>query len=71
VVDQAWQVGEEASEPVGVTKIERRDARSKVEADAVSPIGSRAVRITSAPASRARRAVSSPIPELPPRMTTI
>src|SRR6266446_5098078 len=33
--------------------------------------GSRAVRITSAPSSRARRAVSNPMPALPPITTTV
>src|SRR6202011_2475611 len=33
--------------------------------------GSRAVRITSAPSSRASRAVSRPMPELPPITTTV
>jgi hypothetical protein len=37
VVDQ-WQVGEEADEPVGVTEIERRDARAKFETDSVQPV---------------------------------
>ena len=57
VVDRAWQVGEEARQPLGVTEIERRDARTELEADCVQPVrsASREDQVRSLVPSAARR----------------
>jgi hypothetical protein len=38
MVHRAWQVGEEAHELIRVTEIERRGARTELEADSMQPI---------------------------------
>jgi hypothetical protein len=71
VVDRRGQLVEEPPEPFEVSGIEGGDAGPELEPGAVQAMGSRAVRITSAPSVRARLAVSSPMPELPPITTTV
>ena len=72
VVDRRRQLVEEPVEPVEVGGVEGRTAqRAELRAARSSRSGSRAVRTTSAPSARARRAVSRPMPALPPITTTV
>ena len=70
MIDRLAQLGEEAIEPVEVGGVERRGVRADLDAGLVQASGLRAVMTTSAPASRALRAVSSPMPALPPMTRT-
>ena len=72
VVDRRGQLVEERPEPVEVRGVEGRDApRVDLGRGLLEASRSRPVRMTSAPSARASRAVSSPMPALPPITTTV
>jgi hypothetical protein len=67
MVDRRWQILEEPLQGSSVISVEgRRPLRPTSFAAWLSRTGSRPVRTTSAPSARACRAVSSPMPALPP-----
>ena len=71
MIDRRGQLVEESLELFEGGGVEGGGTHPELAADALQAIGSRAVTITSAPSARARRAVSRPMPELPPITTTV
>lgn len=72
MVDRSRQFEEESLERSRIVGVEGRAAeRAELACGVLQALGVPAVRMTSAPSARARRAVSSPMPALPPITTTV
>src|SRR5262249_40928950 len=72
VIDRGWEILEERVQGGRILGVEGRGAlRVELERCLLEAFRLRPVRMTLAPSARARRAVSSPMPALPPMTTTV
>jgi len=71
VVDRSRQLVEESPELGEIGGVEGRDSRTELRADLLETVTVARRLDRRAPSARARRAVSRPMPELPPITTTV